>query len=241
MKTCGIFLMIACGLALGGRSSSLRAAECDATGGSLECREVDKQIGDHYCLVPDAMPIRELAPSGKTKLPDVWLTLKDDKGNPLDIDLGTVPLSGGHPQGKCSKPIPDFFLGYKLRVTPNGDKYDMQLLPKTSRSKLRKVEMTEGGPNGKRLWLSGQDPIDPQYHYYLFLRDQDPKVAGRKFPKFLYAVAYDFMDDTCWMNVPEVNGNISRMTTKKCKKLRMQGDIHVRETGVGGGGEQKKP
>lgn len=243
MKASAIFMMIGCGLVLTGIASSLRAAECNATGGSLECRAVDEQIGDHYCLVPDAMPIRELAPADKTNLPDVWLTLKDTKGNPLDIDLDTVGLSGGHSQGTCTQ-IPNFFHGLKLRVIHEDGSYFMQLFPSTGSAEPTKIKMTEGGPDGKRLWLSGQDPEESKYHYYLFLRNLKPKVASKKFPKFLYAVVYDFMDNTCWMNAPEVTGNIARMKPKKCKNLTMARSTKaggLDETGVGGGGEQKKP
>lgn len=243
MKTCGIFMMIAFGLALGSRSPSLWADECDAIIGNVACREVDRQIGDHYCLVPDAMPIREIISA--TALPEVWLTLKDSNGKYLDIDLDNVALEDGIPQGSCPNAKEGFFLGFKLRVTAVSGKYFMELYPPSGSSNLPnplKIEMTEGGPTGKRLWLSGQSPVEKNFRYYLFLRDQDPKVAGKKFPKFLYATAYDFQDDTCWKNAPEVQGNIIKVANSLvCETIgtRPAASGGVAETGVGGGGEKK--
>ncbi len=245
MKTEYAFATLVAALMLAGNSSSLHAANCSVTGGgSVDCRELENtQLGEHYCYAPDAMPVREVLTVERQ--PNLWETLKDTQHKYNDIELDTLALGTGIPKGQCVK-RDGLLLKHKMRVTVSGSGYVVRFTPPAGYTPPDPVDiqMTEGGPPGKKLWLSGQHPTDKNLRYYLFLRDEDPTDTSNKFPKFINAIVIDFNDGTCWLNSPEVDGNIVRVeTSKACEEIAEASLVSVSggtvETGVGGGGEQK--
>jgi hypothetical protein len=255
MKINGFLAMLAATLALTIHSPPLRAVNCKVTGGALDCRELENaQLGKHYCFVPDAMPIRQVVPV--TGQPDLWVTLQDANNKHNDIDLDNFGLAGGIAQGTCT-PVTNLFLKHTLRVTKSGNDYLMTLTPPADHNPMHTVQvtMTEGGPGTDKLWLSGQHPANKSFRYYLFLRDESPTDTSKKFPKFLMVAAFDFSDGTCFLNAPEVPGNITEVAnSQECKDIATaqppasargpaqaapDAESGVVETGVGGGGEKK--
>lgn len=203
------------------------------SGEAMRCREFSpSDLGDHYCLVPDAFGIRAIKPATQSKQgesADPWVTKY-----PIELE-DTLPDVEPVKSSPCQHNV--HFAGRVLTITKNsnGSGYIVGI-SEQGKGSQQSIPMTATQANKHDVWLTGVDPGNRDMNYFVLLRDK-PDSDHTKLPKFVLVEAFDFSSTSCRKEAPSLGS--ANTVMKRCRQpSTAKHDGLLFESGVGGGGER---